>query len=137
MSLWLRRRDSRTHLYIVTVINFLAIYVYIFLIFFLIFLLDFIIVTINLIQPLAAILIRINYLSIYHKALNGEETEIHQNAPGSRFRQQEGRAQQYTEVWLKYHRLGNNLHPNHWGKGMQNSNGRASMEAPPKKDANW
>ena len=65
MSLWLRRRDSRTHLYIVTVINFLAIYVYIFLIFFLIFLLDFIIVTINLIQPLAAILIRINYLSIY------------------------------------------------------------------------
>ena len=64
MSLWLRRRDSRTHLYIVTVINFLAIYVYIFLIFFLIFLLDFIIVTINLIQPLAAILIKINYLSI-------------------------------------------------------------------------
>ena len=65
MSLWLRRRDSRTHLYIVTVINFLAIYVYIFLIFFLIFLLDFIIVTINLMQPLAAILISINYLSIY------------------------------------------------------------------------
>ena len=38
---------------------------YIFLIFFFIFLLDFIIVTINLIQLLAAILIRINYLSIY------------------------------------------------------------------------
>ena len=38
---------------------------YIFLIFFLNFLLDFIIVTINLIQLLAAILIRINYLSIY------------------------------------------------------------------------
>ena len=65
MSLRLRRRDLRTHLYIATVINFLATYVYIFLIFFLIFLLDFIIVTINLIQLLAAILIRINYLSIY------------------------------------------------------------------------
>ena len=64
MSLWLRRRDLRTHLYIATVIKFLATYVYIFLIFFLIFLLDFIIVTINLIQLLAAILIRINYLSI-------------------------------------------------------------------------
>ena len=62
MSLWLRRRDLRTHLYIVTVIEFLAIYVYIFL-FFLIFLSDFITVTINLIQLLAAILIRINYLS--------------------------------------------------------------------------
>ena len=37
---------------------------YIFIIFFLIFLLDFI-VTINIIQLLAAILIRINYLSIY------------------------------------------------------------------------
>ena len=37
---------------------------YIFIIFFLIFLLDFI-VTINIIQRLAAILIRINYLSIY------------------------------------------------------------------------
>ena len=36
----------------------------VFLYFFLIFLLDFIIVTINLIQLLAAILIRINYLSI-------------------------------------------------------------------------
>ena len=36
-----------------------------YLIFFLIFLLDFIIVTINLIQLLVAILIRINYLSIY------------------------------------------------------------------------
>ena len=66
MPLWLRRRDLRTHLYIATaVIKFLATYVYIFLIFFLIFLLDFIIVTINLIQLLAAILIRINYLSIY------------------------------------------------------------------------
>ena len=66
MFLWLRRRDLRTHLYIVTVIKFfLATYVYIFLIFFLIFLLDLIIVTINLIQPLAAFLIRINYLSIY------------------------------------------------------------------------
>ena len=53
------------HLYIATVIKFLATYVYIFLLFFLIFLLDFIIVTINLIQLLAAILIRINYLSIY------------------------------------------------------------------------
>ena len=38
---------------------------YIVLIFFLIFLSDFIIVTINLIQLLAAILIGINYLSIY------------------------------------------------------------------------
>ena len=28
--------------------------------------------------------------------------------------------------------LGNNLHPNHWGKGRQNSDGRASMDAPPK-----
>ena len=68
MSLWLRRwrrRDLRTHLYIATVIKFLATYVYIFLIFFLIFLLDFIIVTINLIQLLAAILIRINYLSLF------------------------------------------------------------------------
>ena len=37
---------------------------YIFIIFFLIFLLDFI-VTINIIQLLAAILIRINYLSIF------------------------------------------------------------------------
>ena len=64
MSLWLRRRDLRTHLYIAIVIKFLATYVYIFLIFFLIFLLDFIMVTINLIQPLAAILLRINYLSI-------------------------------------------------------------------------
>ena len=57
MSLWLRQRDLRTHLYIVIVIKFLATYVYIFLIFFLIFLFDFIIVTINLIQLLAAILI--------------------------------------------------------------------------------
>ena len=65
MSLWLRRRDLRTHLYIATVIKFLATYVYIFPIFFLIFLLDFIIVMINLIQLLYAILIRINYLSIY------------------------------------------------------------------------
>lgn len=64
MSLWLRRRDSGTHLYTATVIKFLATYVYIFLIFFLIFLLDFIIVTINPIQLLAAILIRINYLSL-------------------------------------------------------------------------
>ena len=68
MSLWLRRRDLRTHLYRATVIKFLATYVYIFLIFFLIFLLDFITVTINLIQLLAAILIRINYLSIYRSS---------------------------------------------------------------------
>lgn len=60
MSLWLRRRDLGTHLYITTVIKFLATYVYIFLIF----LLDFLIVTINPIQLLAAILIRINYLSL-------------------------------------------------------------------------
>ena len=60
MPLWLRRRDLRTQLYITTVIKFLATYVHFF-----IFLLDFIIVTINLIQLLAAILIRINYLSIY------------------------------------------------------------------------
>ena len=66
MSLWLRRRDLRTHLYIATVIKFLATYVYIFLIFFLIFLLNFIVVTINLIQLFAAILMRINYLFIYH-----------------------------------------------------------------------
>ena len=70
MSLWLRRRDLRTHLYIATVIKFLATYVYIFLIFFLIFLLDFIIVTINLIQLLAAILIRRHYLSIYLEWVN-------------------------------------------------------------------
>ena len=50
------------HSLILTVIKFLATYVNIFLTFFLIFLLDFIIVTINLIQLLAAILIRINYL---------------------------------------------------------------------------
>ena len=65
MSLWPRLRDLRRHLYVATIIKFLATYVYIFLISFLIFLLDFIIVTINLIQLLAAILIRINYLSIY------------------------------------------------------------------------
>ena len=64
MPLWLRRRDLRTQLYIATVIKFLATYVHFSYIFF-IFLLDFIIVTINLIQLLAAILIRINYLSIY------------------------------------------------------------------------
>ena len=64
MSLWLRRRDLRTHLHISTGIKFLATYVYIFLIFFVILLLDFIIVTINLIQLLAPILIRINYLSL-------------------------------------------------------------------------
>ena len=57
-------------LYIATVIKFLATYVYIFLLFVLIFLLDFIIVTINLIQLLAAILIRINYLSIYLSIYN-------------------------------------------------------------------
>ena len=44
--------------------NYFFSYVYIFLTFFLIFLLDFTIVTINLIQLLAAILIRINYPSI-------------------------------------------------------------------------
>ena len=65
MSLWLRRRDLRTHLYIATVIKFSATYVYIFLIF----LLDFIIVTINLIQLLATILIRINYLTLSLEAL--------------------------------------------------------------------
>ena len=65
MSLWLRRRDLRTHLYIVIVIKFLATYVYIFLIFFLIFLFDFIIVvTINLIQLWAAIS-NLNKLSIH------------------------------------------------------------------------
>ena len=73
MSLWLRRRDLRTHLYIATVIKFLATYVYIFLIFFLIFLLNFIVVTINLIQLFAAILMRINYRiysSIMHATLD-------------------------------------------------------------------
>ena len=65
MSLWLRRRDLRTLLYIAIVIKFLATFEYIFIIYLLIFLLDFIVVTINLIQLLAAILIRINYLSIY------------------------------------------------------------------------
>ena len=64
MPLWLGRRDLRTQLYIATVLKFLAKYVHFSYIFF-IFLLDFIIVTINLIQLLAAILIRINYLSIY------------------------------------------------------------------------
>ena len=72
-------------------------------------------------------------ISVVRKASSGKQTEIHRNAPGSQFRQQEGRAQQYIEVLLKYHRLGNNLHPNHWGKGRQNSDGRASMDAPPKK----
>ena len=65
MSLWLRRRDLRTLLYIAIVIKFLATFEYIFIIYLLIFLLDFIVVRINLIQLLAAILIRINYLSIY------------------------------------------------------------------------
>ena len=65
MSLWLRRRDLRTLLYIAIVIKFLATFEYIFIIFLLIFLLAFIVVTINPIQLLAAILIRINYLSIY------------------------------------------------------------------------
>ena len=50
MSLWLSRRDLRTHLYIAAVIKSLATYVYIFLLFFLTFLLHFITVTINLIQ---------------------------------------------------------------------------------------
>ena len=64
MSLWLRR-DLRKHLYIAAVIKFLATYVYNFFYIFLIcFFLDFIALTINLIQLLAAILIRINYLSI-------------------------------------------------------------------------
>ena len=44
---------------------------YIFIIFFLIFLLDFI-VTINIIQLLAAILIRINYLSIYLSSISSD-----------------------------------------------------------------
>ena len=65
MSLWLRRRDLRTLLYIAIVIKFLATFEYIFIIYLLIFLLDFIVVRINLIQLLAAILIRINYLSIW------------------------------------------------------------------------
>ena len=64
MSLWLRRRDLRTLLYIAIVIKFLATFEYIFIIYLLIFLLDFIVVTINLIQLLAAILIRINYVTL-------------------------------------------------------------------------
>ena len=44
--------------------------------------------------------------------------------------------QQNMGILLKYHRLGNNLHRNHWGKGRQNSDGRAFMDAPPKRDAN-
>ena len=75
MSLWLRRTDLRTHLYITAVIKFSATYVYIFLIRFLIFLLDFIIVTISLIQLLAAIFIRINYLSIYLSHDNQSKTK--------------------------------------------------------------
>ena len=67
MSLWLRRKDLRTLLYITIVIEFLATFEYTFFIFLLIFLLDSIVVTINLIQLLAAILIRINYLSIRRK----------------------------------------------------------------------
>ena len=65
MSLWLRRRDLRTLLYIATVIKFLATFEYTFIIFLHIFLLDSIVVMINVIQLLGAILIRINYLSIY------------------------------------------------------------------------
>ena len=65
MSLWLRRRDLRTHLYIATVIKFFQLHkCTFFLYFFSYLLLDFIIVTINLIQPLGAILLRINYPSI-------------------------------------------------------------------------
>ena len=41
--------------------------------------------------------------------------------------------QRHTEVWLKYHRLDNNLHRNHWGKGGINIVGRASVDPPPKK----
>ena len=41
--------------------------------------------------------------------------------------------QQHTEVWLKYHRLDNKLHRNHWGKGRMNSVRRAAMDVPPKK----
>ena len=68
-------------------IKFLATYVYIFLIFFLIFVFDFIIVTINLIQLLAAILIRINYLSIHmHKkkilAPDHRDKKIHARTVG-------------------------------------------------------
>ena len=65
MSLWLRRRDLRTLLYIAIVIKFLATYSMctFFLYLFVTFLSDFIIVMINLIQLLAVILIRINYLS--------------------------------------------------------------------------
>ena len=44
--------------------KFLATFEYIFIIYLLIFLLDFIVVTINLIQLLAAILIRINYVTL-------------------------------------------------------------------------
>ena len=72
-------------------------------------------------------------ISVVRKASSGKQTEIHRNASGSQFRQQEERAQQNIEVLLKYHRFGNNLHPNHWGKGRQNSDGRASMDAIPKK----
>ena len=65
MSLLLRQRDLRTLLYIATVIKFLATFEYTFIIFLRIFLLDSIVVMINVIQLLGAILIRINYLSIY------------------------------------------------------------------------
>ena len=75
MSLWLRRRDLRTLLYIAIVIKFLATFEYIFIIYLLIFLLDFIVVRINLIQLLAAILIRINYLSIYLSHCSDAENE--------------------------------------------------------------
>ena len=66
-------------------------------------------------------------------AWSGKQTEIHRNAPGSQFCQEKKRAQQNVEMLLKYHRLGNNLHPNHWGKGRQNSDGRASIGGPPKR----
>ena len=56
MSLWPRRRDLRTHLFIATVIKFFSCICVHFSYIFLLFLLDFIIVTINLIQLLAAIL---------------------------------------------------------------------------------
>ena len=39
----------------------------------------------------------------------------------------------YIVIDTSPYRLGNNLHPNHWAKGRQNSDRRASMDAPPKK----
>ena len=68
---------KNTFIYIAAVIKSLATYVHIFLLFFLIFLLHFITVTINLIQFLAEILIRINYLSIYLSPALPPTTLVH------------------------------------------------------------